>query len=135
MAREKTGNPVRYYKLGEMASMFYDPSAKNEIEKKASVYGLKISSSKLVKFKGIVTDRMILALRHGHIIEVKEGEEMHTGQPDTTVEDKVKEVDYESMTKRELVALFQNDFESSAEQLEEFSSKKKSDMIDYLTSD
>ena len=157
----KNGYPVRYYKIAGAASNFYDPSAGNGFTKDG---GLKVVNNFIVPYKGMISKRMKIALQNGHIQEAtkEEFEDFVSDQTTETIrvwnlgmkdidrntpepapaasvdveEEADDEVDFSSMTKKQLVKYYEDEYQDvSEDDIEEFTSKTKAEMIEYLTSE
>ena len=139
----KQNYPKRYYRLGEKASMFWDPSAKNqERDDKA----LKVTPRVASPYLGPISKRMELAIKNRHIEEIDEDKALKMGlatvKPSASValkEAKEKASnddgpDFESMKKDDLIKYYKDNYDDvSEDDIEEFASKKKAEMIEYLS--
>lgn len=123
----------RFFVLGEKASIFWDPSAKNTERKDGAI---KVTAGKAAPYVGPVSKRMKLAIQHGHIEEVKEAEAEEVNKEESDIDDTPDNngPDFDKMNKDQLTAYYKANYEDvSEEDIEEFSNKKKAEMIEYLS--
>lgn len=113
----KKGKKGSYkFRLGDKASVFYDPQSK-----------VKILPNQIVDFEGRMTSRLSIALKHGHIVKLDadEAEELQdkldSGTPIFT-----------SMMKGDLLKYYVDNYNVSDEEGADFAKKTKGKMVEIL---
>lgn len=129
---------TRYFILSKDASIFWDPSSK-----------LKVVSSDEANpdaHDGQMTERIKIALKHNHIIEVKLSGKKTVKALSKSQEDEVDKNDDEDegndveltdrklteMTQEELIKYYTDTFEVSTEDLAKFKKLKQKAMVKFL---
>lgn len=127
---------ARYFILGPNASVFWDPTSKLKV----------VSSDENAPdaLHGNMTDRIKLALKANHIQEIKSfkpKKEEETGEAastEATIETKKetkkapKQSDLTKMTKDQLVAYYKENYETTDEDIKNFSAMKPKQMVQFL---
>ena len=118
---------ARYFKLGQTAVSFYCPVTK-----------LKIATGNAGSFEGEASTKVKNALRHGHIIEIKEDEAKEMGTisaaPAKPAESNDESKSFEDMTKAELTEFYKSNYEDLTEEdISSFEDMKKAEMVEFLS--
>jgi hypothetical protein len=128
---------TRYFKLGKLASIFWDASAFNMKDKSR---GLKVTRGDIAEFQGPLSKRTELALSAGHIVEVK-AEDVKKVQDklNKELEDGKKGQDipstnkgFNNMSVEELVEYYKENYEVTEEDVVKFAKKKPKKMVQFL---
>lgn len=128
----------KYYVLGGTASIFWDPVSKLKV--------VTTDESNPAELNGNVTDRIKQAVKAGHIVEVKgfkpKKEKEEIVERETEVETKKSskpappvtpaKTDLTKMTKDELIAYYKNNYETTDEDIKNFSAMKPKAMVEFL---
>lgn len=112
----------RYFVLGKGCSSFYDPSTQ-----------LKVVGKGSTEYKGKISKRIEIALKHRHIEEVENAvteEEVAKAAADAE-----EPTPLEDMTKKELINHYKDNFEVSKDDLAAFSKMNKEEMLEFLAED
>jgi hypothetical protein len=126
--------PTQHYKLGEKASIFWDPSAQNSLSEDK---GLKVTSARPTEYSGPVSKRMKIALSHNHIVKIdsdeadKMKEVIESGKEDK--EPTLEETLNGLKDKAAIIKYYKDNYDDlDDDELERFGNLKRAEMVAEL---